>query len=183
MSYAPILNAGQIDRIFLTPSRRHTLSRHFSHRHIYLVRMIANPRSKLFTRHILWHSRAAEIKYPAIGNAGSQSFLKRGCARCKITTKTDPYTFAAASPAEWLKKLLDYDLTSVAKRITCPMLVVDVESENSFPGEARKLYDALVCPKTWLYFTEEEGAGDHCQTGSPALAQQRIFDWLQEMVI
>jgi alpha-beta hydrolase superfamily lysophospholipase len=92
------------------------------------------------------------------------------------------YTFHASSPAEWLTKLLDYDLTLVVRQITCPMLVVDVENENSFPGEARKLYDALICPKTWLYFTEEEGAGDHCQTGSPALAQQRIFDWLQETV-
>ena len=61
-------------------------------------------------------------------------------------------------------------------------LVVDVESENSFPGEARKLYDALTCPKTWLYFTEEEGAGDHCQTGSPSLSHQRIMDWLDETV-
>ena len=92
------------------------------------------------------------------------------------------YAFNASSPADWMKKLLDYDLTPVVKQISCPMLVVDVENENSFPGEARKLYDALVCPKTWLYFTEEEGAGDHCQTGSPALAQQRIFDWLQETV-
>jgi pimeloyl-ACP methyl ester carboxylesterase len=92
------------------------------------------------------------------------------------------YTFKASSPADWLNKLLDYDLTPVAKQISCPMLVVDVESENSFPGEARKLYEALICPKTWLYFMEEEGAGDHCQTGSPALAQQRIFDWLQETV-
>jgi len=92
------------------------------------------------------------------------------------------YTFGASSPAEWLSKLLDYDLTQVAGQITCPVLVVDVENENNFPGEARKLYEALICPKTWLYFTEEEGAGDHCQTGSPALAQQRILDWLQEAV-
>ena len=92
------------------------------------------------------------------------------------------YTFQAASPADWLKQLLDYDLTPIAKQITCPMLVIDVESENNFPGEARKLYDALTCPKTWLYFTEEEGAGDHCQTGSPSLAEQRILDWLQGTV-
>jgi alpha-beta hydrolase superfamily lysophospholipase len=92
------------------------------------------------------------------------------------------YTFHAATPVEWMQKLLAYDLTPVVGQITCPMLVVDVESENSFPGEARKLYDALACPKTWLYFTEEEWAGDHCQTGSPALAQQKIFDWLQETV-
>ena len=92
------------------------------------------------------------------------------------------YTFHASSPADWLKKLLDYDLTSLARQINCPTLVVDVESENNFPGEARKLFDALTCPKTWLYFTEAEGAGDHCQTGSPSLAEQRIFDWLQETV-
>jgi pimeloyl-ACP methyl ester carboxylesterase len=92
------------------------------------------------------------------------------------------FTFRAASPAEWLSKLLDYDLTPVAAQIRCPMLVVDVEHENSFKGEAQKLYDALSCSKSWLYFSEEEGAGDHCQTGAPALAQQRIFDWLDETV-
>lgn len=92
------------------------------------------------------------------------------------------FTFHASSPVEWLTKLLEYDLTHAASQIRCPMLVIDVEHENSFPGEAKKLFDALVCPKTWLYFTEEEGAGDHCQTGSPSLAQQRIFDWLDETV-
>ncbi|HYQ17324.1 MAG TPA: alpha/beta fold hydrolase, partial [Polyangiaceae bacterium] len=92
------------------------------------------------------------------------------------------FTFGAASPVEWLVKALDYDLTSHAAKIRCPMLVVDVEHENSFPGEARKLYDALACPKTWLHFSEEEGAGDHCQTGSPTLSQQRVFDWLDETV-
>ena len=29
-------------------------------------------------------------------------------------------------------------------------------------------------------FTTEEGAGDHCQAGSPLLSAQRTFDWLQE---
>jgi alpha-beta hydrolase superfamily lysophospholipase len=92
------------------------------------------------------------------------------------------YTFQASSPADWLTKALDYDLTDHAANIRCPTLVIDVEHENSFPGEARKLYDLLTCPKTWLYFTEDEGAGDHCQTGSPGLAQQRVFDWLDETV-
>jgi hypothetical protein len=90
------------------------------------------------------------------------------------------YTFGARTPVEWLTKVLEYDLTSVAKQIRCPTLVTDVENDNSFPGEARKLYDLLTCPKTWLFFTEDEGAGDHCQTGSPALSQQRILDWLDE---
>ena len=93
------------------------------------------------------------------------------------------FTFQASSPADWLTKALEYDLAPYAKNIRCPMLVIDVEHDNSFPGEARELYDALTCPKTWLYFTEAEGAGDHCQTGSPSLAQQRVFDWLDETVL
>jgi pimeloyl-ACP methyl ester carboxylesterase len=92
------------------------------------------------------------------------------------------YTFRASTSAEWLTKVLDYDLTPLAARIECPMLVVDVEHDNSFPGEAKKLYDLLTYQKTWLFFTEDEGAGDHCQTGAPTLAQQRIFDWLDETV-
>jgi pimeloyl-ACP methyl ester carboxylesterase len=115
-----------------------------------------------------------------VDKAMKQSAEKSVMARW--SQENGQYTFQASSPAEWAKKLLDYDLTPVVKQISCPMLVVDVENENSFPGEARKLYEALICLKTWLYFTEEEGAGDHCQTGSPALAQQRIFDWLQETV-
>jgi alpha-beta hydrolase superfamily lysophospholipase len=92
------------------------------------------------------------------------------------------YTFHASIPSEWLAKLLDYNLASCAAQIRCPTLVVDVENEDSFAGEAKKLYDALACPKTWMYFSEEEGAGDHCQTGSPTLGQQRIFDWLDETI-
>jgi hypothetical protein len=97
-------------------------------------------------------------------------------------TENGMYTFGASSPADFLTKALDYDITSVAGQIRCPTLIIDVENDNSFPGQARKLYELLTCPKTWLFFTEDEGAGDHCQTGSPALAQQRIFDWLDETV-
>jgi alpha-beta hydrolase superfamily lysophospholipase len=124
---------------------------------------------------------AAIREHPDRVNATMRSRAEKDTA-ARWGQENGMYTFHAASPAEWLNKLLDYDLTQVAKQITCPMLVVDVEGEDSFPGEAKKLYDALTCPKTWLFFTEEEGAGDHCQTGSPALAQQRSFDWIEETV-
>lgn len=90
------------------------------------------------------------------------------------------YTFQAATPSAWLKKLLAYDLTNDAAKIRCPTLVVDVEHESSFPGEAKKLFELLTCDKTWCFFSDDEGAGDHCQVGNPALAQQRVFDWLEE---
>jgi dienelactone hydrolase len=114
-------------------------------------------------------------------NAGMRAAAERS-PEARWGQENGMFTFNASTPAEWFTKLLDYDLTPYAAQIRCPTLVIDVEHENSFPGEAKKLYDLLTCPKTWCFFTEEEGAGDHCQTGSPALAQQRIFDWLDETV-
>jgi alpha-beta hydrolase superfamily lysophospholipase len=116
---------------------------------------------------------------PELANAAMKKAAEKS-VEARWSQENGQYVFQAASPAEFAAKLLDYDLTPHAANIRCPMLVVDVESENSFPGEAKKLYDALTCQKTWLFFTDEEGAGDHCQTGSPALAQQRILDWLDE---
>jgi alpha-beta hydrolase superfamily lysophospholipase len=103
-------------------------------------------------------------------------------SQARWSQENGQFTFQASSPAAWLRKALDYDMSPHAKNVRCPTLVIDVEHENSFPGQARPLFDALTCPKTWLYFSEAEGAGDHCQTGSPGLSQQRIFDWLDETV-
>ncbi len=93
------------------------------------------------------------------------------------------FSFGGDSPAVFLRNALQYNLLSNADQIQCPTLVIDVENEHCFPGEAKKLFEALSCPKTWIRFTAEEGAGEHCQTASPTLAEQRIFDWLQETVV
>ena len=40
------------------------------------------------------------------------------------------------------------------------------------------LYDSLRCPKTFIRFSAEEGAGEHCQSGALLLFNQRLFEWL-----
>jgi dienelactone hydrolase len=90
------------------------------------------------------------------------------------------FTFRASSPADYFLKALDYTLAGVAEKITCPTLVVDSEGDRWYPGQARQLFDALTCDKTFVNFTAAEGAEDHCQAGSPLLSAQRMFDWLQE---
>jgi dipeptidyl aminopeptidase/acylaminoacyl peptidase len=90
------------------------------------------------------------------------------------------FTFRASSPAGYFLKALDYTLAGVAEKITCPTLVVDSEGDQWYPGQARQLFDALTCDKTFLNFTAEEGAEDHCQVGSPLLSAQRTLDWLEE---
>ena len=52
---------------------------------------------------------------------------------------------------------------------------------HSFAGQAQRLYDLLKCPKKYILFTEEEGAEDHCHVGALSLANQRIFDWLDDI--
>lgn len=90
------------------------------------------------------------------------------------------FAFNASTPHEWLLKALDYTLDGVAQQIRCPTLVIDTETEQAFKGQAKALFDALTCDKTFLLFTAEEGAEDHCQVASPLLSAQRMFDWLQE---
>jgi dipeptidyl aminopeptidase/acylaminoacyl peptidase len=90
------------------------------------------------------------------------------------------FVFRVDRPSDWMREALRFELSGVADKIRCPTLVVDTEEEASFAGEAQKLYDALVCPRTFMLFTRDEGAEDHCQVASPLLAQQRTFDWLAE---
>lgn len=91
------------------------------------------------------------------------------------------YVFGASRPADWMREALRFDLSGVAEQIRCPTLVVDTEEEVAFAGQARKLYDALTCPRTFMLFSHDDGAEDHCQVATPLLSQQRIFDWLEEV--
>ncbi|MDY6793890.1 MAG: alpha/beta fold hydrolase [Actinomycetota bacterium] len=113
-------------------------------------------------------------------NKGMEEMMKTN-TEMRWAVANGMYTFAASTPAEWMDKCLDYELSGAAEKIRCPTLVIDGEEEASFPGQAKKLYDALTCPKEFLLFTAEEGAGDHCQVGTPLLSQQKIFDWLEEV--
>lgn len=90
------------------------------------------------------------------------------------------WTFAAASPSEWMLKFANYTMEGRADKITCPTLVCDADADQNFPGQAKKLYDALTCPKEFMLFTVEDAAEEHCQVGAHAISHQRIFDWLDK---
>jgi esterase/lipase len=88
------------------------------------------------------------------------------------------FTFKAKSPSEWLKMTKPYTLKDVAEKIKCRMLIVDSEEDKDLPGQAKKLYDALTCPKEFMLFTKEDGAEEHCQVGAHLISNERILDWL-----
>jgi pimeloyl-ACP methyl ester carboxylesterase len=90
------------------------------------------------------------------------------------------WTTGASSPFELIMNSKNYTIKNIVQDIKCPTLVLEAEKDDSFPGQPKKVYEALKCPKKYILFTSEEGAEEHCQCGAPALSNQRIFDWLDE---
>lgn len=91
------------------------------------------------------------------------------------------WAFGVSTPADLMKAHEAYTMNGSADRITCPVLVLDVEENQFFGSQAQRLFDALPpAHRALLTFTAEEGAGLHCQAGAQALGTQRIFDWLDE---
>lgn len=90
------------------------------------------------------------------------------------------FTFHATSPSNFIRKLRPYSMKDYAGKIKCKMLVLDSENDDQLPGQAKQLYEALNCPKDYMLFTEEEGAGLHCQMGAIMISGERILNWLDE---
>lgn len=90
------------------------------------------------------------------------------------------WTFSADSPSALIKMTRLYTMKDVAGMIKCKMLVVDSEDDSDMPGQAKKLYEALNCPKEYMLFTEKEAAEEHCQMGACFISTERIFNWLDK---
>jgi len=97
------------------------------------------------------------------------------------SVQTGMHTFRAPNPADYWLKGISYTLEGIAHRIQCPTLVLDAENDIFYGDESKRLNDALTCPKTYLLFTAEEGADAYTQAGAELLANQRMFDWLDEV--
>jgi pimeloyl-ACP methyl ester carboxylesterase len=101
-------------------------------------------------------------------------------ANMRFNLKHGMWTTGTNSPFELIQESKKYTVKDIAQKIRCPTLVLEAEKDDSFPGQPKKVYDALTCPKKYIMFTTEEGAEEHCQCGAPAISNQRIFDWLDE---
>jgi pimeloyl-ACP methyl ester carboxylesterase len=103
----------------------------------------------------------------------------------RFNMKHGMWTNATNSPYELLIGSKRYTTKDILNEIQCPTLVLEAEKDDSFPGQPKKVFDGLTKipseSKKYITFTEEEGAEEHCQCGAPALSNQRIFDWLDEI--
>jgi len=91
------------------------------------------------------------------------------------------YAFGVDTPRAYLAATQAFHLRDgIAEQIKCPTLICDAEKDLFFQGQAQQLFDHLTCPKTFMMFTDAEGAGPHCETGASRLAYARMYDWLDE---
>jgi predicted alpha/beta-fold hydrolase len=93
------------------------------------------------------------------------------------------WTFGVKTPFEYIKSYTNYSLKDIIQYIKCPTLVLEAEDDQFFKGQPKQVYDNLKCTKDYILFKNSEGAGDHCQIAALSLSNQRIFDWLDKIII
>ncbi|HEX2392916.1 MAG TPA: alpha/beta fold hydrolase [Solirubrobacterales bacterium] len=101
--------------------------------------------------------------------------------RQTLAFRMKPY--ATDSMYEVLEALRAYRLDDVVERIETPLLITEPEHEQFWPGQSRRLYDALPgTRKELVRFSAAEGAAWHCEPMAPGLLDQRVFDWLDDLL-
>lgn len=94
------------------------------------------------------------------------------------------YAFKVTTPHDFFLQYGTCTLKNLAQHITSTTLICDGEDEMpALRGQSMALYSNIQAPKQFLLFRSSEGAGLHCQIGASLLSHQRIFDWLDTIMI
>ncbi len=102
-----------------------------------------------------------------------------GAQKAVLAWRMAPYGTSSPYDALVAARRMHLDDPTI-KQIACPTLITDPDHEQFWPGQSKRLYDALTCPKQLVPFTEAEGADWHCEPAAQALRDERVFDWLEE---
>jgi len=98
-------------------------------------------------------------------------------------------SFGVSSPHEVLEAWQPFNITGLAARIQCPLLVLLGEGEYEQTDSKTVLtilrfFNELTCPVAIHEFEYQDGwAASHCSVGDAGPAQTVIFDWLDRAVI
>jgi hypothetical protein len=107
----------------------------------------------------------------AAANAGPQ-------AARTFAFRSKPY--GQADPFDLFTEVRRYQVRDVAGQITTPLLILDPDDEQFFPGQPRELYDLLPGEKEIIRFTQAQGANFHCQPTGRQLTHTQMLDWLAD---
>ncbi len=108
--------------------------------------------------------------------------LKDASTGARWALNHGPWAFGVSSAREFVARLRNYTLRDVAANIRCPTLVCEAERDQFFRGQPEQFCDALTCDKTYSRFVTADAAEEHCHVGATRLMNQRVFDWLDDVL-
>lgn len=92
------------------------------------------------------------------------------------------FVFGVDTPADVMLAYRDYTMEGIIDKIQCPTLVCNGVSDSKMGEQAEIFFDNLPGEKTYLLFSNEYCAGEHCQLGATAISFQEKYDWLDEQL-
>ncbi len=108
-------------------------------------------------------------------NASMNEFNRDPVVARIFAFRSRPY--GISDPFEFFTEMGRYTLYDVVDAIRTPMLVIDPDDEQFWPGQSQQLYDLLPGPKELARFTRAEGANWHCQPLGRRITDVRMFDF------
>ncbi|MBD0283294.1 MAG: alpha/beta fold hydrolase [Thermoleophilaceae bacterium] len=81
----------------------------------------------------------------------------------------------------YVRATFPFSLKGRLDAISCPTALTAAE-DDPLASSTDHVHDELRCPKTILRVTAAEGAGDHCEMRNRSLLDQRVFDWLDDVL-
>ena len=95
-----------------------------------------------------------------------------------LAFRSRPY--GLTDPFDLFTEVRKYQVRDVAGQITTPMLILDPDDEQFFPGQPQQLYDLLPGEKEIIGFSQAQGANFHCQPTGRQLTHTQMLDWLAD---
>lgn len=101
--------------------------------------------------------------------------------RAMLAWRMAPYGLTSPFDTYLAARKMTLDARTAAA-IECPTLVLNPDNEQFWPGQSQQLYDALTCHKELARFTTAEGSDWHCEPAAQSLRDERVFDFLEDVL-
>jgi Prolyl oligopeptidase family len=102
--------------------------------------------------------------------------------KAMLDFRGEPYRVQSESRFDLYQAVSAYRLGDEVGQITTPLLVLDPEGEQFWPGQSQQLYDRLEGAKEIARFAMADGSGRHCEPLGSAQRDARVFDWLDQYI-
>ena len=101
--------------------------------------------------------------------------------KAMLAWRCAPYGTASVFQSLVEARKMTLDDETIA-RIQCPTAILDPDHEQFWPGQPQQLLEKLTCDKRLIRFIESEGSDWHCEPAAQSLRDERVFDFLEDVL-